>query len=128
MALSNFVKNMFMTPGQKKEIEDAYYKKMFPFGEVQQKWEDEMIKSLFPETKSIATIKYLCLVRREMYIDKTVNNDLNNAITKDYLKLIKRMKISESEKDTIDAFARLEAKANSFEELPTLDDIKKEVA
>lgn len=126
MALTNFIKNMFMTPGQKKNIEDAYYSKMFPFGSKQQEWENKAIDVLFKGTKNISTIKYLCLVRREMYIDHTVNNDLDEKITKEYIKLVKRMKISEDEEKIIDALARLEAKAKDYDELPTLEQIKEE--
>lgn len=126
MALTNFIKNMFMTPGQKKNIEDAYYSKMFPFGSKQQEWENKAIDVLFKGTKNISTIKYLCLVRREMYIDHTVNNDLDDKITKEYIKLVKRMKISEGEEKIIDALARLEAKAKDYDELPTLEQIKEE--
>lgn len=126
MALTNFIKNMFMTPGQKKNIEDAYYSKMFPFGAKQQEWENKAIDVLFKGTKNISTIKYLCLVRREMYIDHTVNNDLDEKITKEYIKLVKRMKISEGEEKIIDALARLEAKAKDYDELPTLEQIKEE--
>ena len=126
MALTNFIKNMFMTPGQKKNIEDAYYSKMFPFGAKQQEWENKAIDVLFKGTKNISTIKYLCLVRREMYIDHTVNNDLDDKITKEYIKLVKRMKISEGEEKIIDALARLEAKAKDYDELPTLEQIKEE--
>lgn len=127
MAFTNLIKNMFMTPGQKKATEDAYYKKMYPFKAEQQNWENEILSQLFDNDKKLITIKYLCLVRREMYIDGNVCDDLNNPAIVDYVKLIKRMKISKSDETIIDVFAKLEARANSIEEMPTIVDIRKEI-
>ena len=126
MALTNFFKNMFMTPSEKKSIEDTYYKKMFPFGTKQQEWENDTINKLFATSKNISTIKYLCLVRREMYIDGTVNNNLDDKITKDYNKLVKRMMVNKDEEKIIDTFARLTNNAKSIKELPSFEQIKKE--
>ena len=126
MSLNSYIKNMFMTPDEQKRIDDEYYKKMFPFGEAQQKWEDDTINGLFPDRKNIPTIKYSCLVRREMYIDGTVNDDPDSDETKYYLKQLKRMKVNKEEQALIDAFARLENEADSIETLPTIEEIKLE--
>ena len=126
MALTNFIKNMFMTPSQKKATDDAYYKKMFPFGAKQQQWENNMINELFVGRKNISTIKYLCLIRREMYIDKVVNSNMDDKATKEYNKLVKRMMVNKDEEIIVDAFAKMTNEAKNINELPSLEQIKKE--
>lgn len=122
MAFSTLIKNMLMTPGQKKEENDQYLKKMFPLGNKQQEWENSIFEELFKDKNRIPTIKYVCYARREMYIDNIALQDdyLNN---RDYKKLLKRMKISDNELRIIEKLAKLENEAKDLSELPTISDI-----
>ena len=78
MAFNSFIDNLFTTPSQKKERDLNYYHKMFPFGDKQKNWEDNIIETLYADnSKIIPTIKYMCLTRREMLIDSITNDEYN---------------------------------------------------
>lgn len=121
MAFDSVFKNLFMTPSQKKQKTDDYFRKMFPYGEKQKNWEDNIIESIYADNKKlIPTIKYMCYTRREMLIDKT-NND--EYFDKKYRKLLKRMKLSQKDIDFIEMFTKLEYEADRFSDLPALKDV-----
>lgn len=122
MAFNSFLSNLFMTPSQKKELDNNYYQKMYPFGSKQKDWEDKIIEKLYADkSKLIPTIKYMCLTRREMYIDLITNDEYYD---KKYRKLIKRMSLSEEDINFVETFTKLEYSANSYSNLPTIEEIK----
>ena len=53
MAFNSFLNNLFMTPSQKKELDNNYFHKMFPFGNKQKDWEDKIIETLYTNNKKI---------------------------------------------------------------------------
>lgn len=123
MAKTSLLEKMFQTPKKKKETDDAYFNKMFPFGAKQQQWENEMFEKLITDKRRIPSLKYVNFIRREMYIDKIAKSD-DDVNDKNYKKLLKRMKITDDEKAIIEKLASLETAATSMKEMPTIDQIK----
>lgn len=114
--------DLLLSPAEKRKREEAYYNKMYPFGKNQQDYEDEIINHYFSDNKNvIPTIKYMCLIRRENYIDKLETDN------KDYNKMLKRIKLSDEQKKFVEVFSRLESEAKSLSELPTIEMIDKEL-
>ena len=124
MAQTSLLAKMFQTPDKKKQADDDYFKKMFPFGQKQQQWENDMINKLIEDKKRVPTIKYVNFIRREMYIDGIAkqNDHIND---KAYKKLLKRMKVTDEELSIIENLSSLQVQAKCFEELPTIDQILK---
>lgn len=112
--------DLFMTAEKKKRNEEAYLKEMYPLGELQKIWEDNIYKELFKDVKDISLIKYVGLLRRKMYIDENLDEE-------EFKKMIKRYKLTDTQAKLVDITSRLESKASSIEELPTLAQIQAEL-
>ena len=121
------------TKAQREKREKAYAQRMFPFGAEQRDWEIATIKELFPELKkNIQEVHFDVLTLREALLNTTLDEDDD-----DYQTVEEAMHEWESSDITksmmkkgympyIKAMAILENNAASFEELPTVDQIKEE--
>jgi len=107
----------FTSPSQQKELDEAYFKKMFPFKDEQRIWENETLKYFFDNDDKINAIKYASYVLREMLIDDKYNED-------EFLKVIKFSRLNNEEKHFIECFTKLEFEATSISELPGVEKIK----
>ena len=106
-----------------------YSTRMFRFGEKQKEWEKETIRQLFPKKKDITEIHYDLLTLRE-----TINNATLPVDDEDYEPISKGMadwekaNFSNMRKDgsrkILKAMAYLEEAAKTFEDLPTVEQIK----
>lgn len=113
--------DILLSPEQKRKREEAYYNKVYPFGKAQQDYEDEIIGHYFSDDKKmIPTIKYMCLIRREMYADKQETNA-------DYNKTLKRIKLTDKQKQFVEVFSKLVSEAKNYDELPTIETLDKEL-
>ena len=121
------------TKAQREKREKAYAQRMFPFGIEEREWEIATIKELFPELKkNIQEAHFDVLTLREALLNTTLDEDDD-----DYQTVEEAMHEWESSDITksmmkkgympyIKAMAILENNAASFEELPTVDQIKEE--
>ena len=121
------------TKAQREKREKAYAQRMFPFGIEEREWEIATIKELFPELKkNIQEVHFDVLTLREALLNTTLDEDDD-----DYQTVEEAMHEWESSDITksmmkkgympyIKAMAILENNAASFEELPTVDQIKEE--
>ena len=123
MANRGMFDNWFQTPERKKEAENYYFNKMFPFGIQQQQWENEMMDQLIEDKSRMQLVKYVCFARREMYIDGTAKDD-DMTNNEEYKRLLKKMKITEQECSIIENYSKLVTQASCMEELPTIEQIK----
>lgn len=55
----------FETAKQKKKKMDRYYKKLYPFGEEQKKWEQDRLNEVFPNNKKTKSYHFELLILRE---------------------------------------------------------------
>lgn len=121
----------FTTPKEKKRKEIAYKKMLYPFGDKQNEWENNILKELFPnKNKQQPSFKYICICYKESLIKSQLDPDEDEYIPleyslKKYEKMVKRMKIDVEDLQIIENLAKLQIQAKSFEQLPTIDDIKK---
>ena len=121
------------TKAQREKREKAYAQRMFPFGIEEREWEIATIKELFPELKkNLQEVHFDVLTLREALLNTTLDEDDD-----DYQTVEEAMHEWESSDITksmmkkgympyIKAMAILENNAASFEELPTVDQIKEE--
>ena len=106
---------------------------MFPFGAEQRDWEIATIKELFPELKkNIQEVHFDVLTLREALLNTTLDEDdedyqtLEEALHEWERSDITKSMMKKGYMPYIKAMAILENNAASFEELPTIDQIKEE--
>lgn len=109
----------------------AYENRMFPFGlNTQRDWEIRTIKKGMPNFKDPAQLHYSLLMLRENLYNTLLPED-----NEDHLTFVQAMKMWEKQSTTkflkpeqvnfVRSMAILENAADSYEKLPTIDDIKK---
>lgn len=121
----------FTSPKEKKRRDIAYKKMLYPFGDKQIEWENNILNELFPNRqKDQPTFKYICICYKENIIKANLDPDDENYVPyeyslKNYKKMLSKMKINDEEILLIENLAKLQLDAESFEQLPTIELIKK---
>lgn len=122
----------FSSAKQKEKENKAYKKLMYPLGEKQLEWEDEVYNALFSRNKrnDVSTMKYVGLMRREADIRPTLDKEDDDyreqePAYKEFLDTVKRMKVSKQEAEIIEKIAEIEKNAKSIEDLPVVEEFVK---
>lgn len=119
----------FESAKQRKKKQAVYYKKMFPLGEEQRIWEQEMMKKLFPEKKDVKPYIYELLVLKEglfeadhpdEYEEDLIDRDTAIRIWKNS---VTASVLTVKQQNIIQALALLEIEAKSMDSLPSKEDI-----
>ena len=103
---------------------------MYPLGDNQLEWENEVFTALFSNNKKndVSTLKYVGLTRREADIRSSLDEEDDNyreyePAYKEFLETAKRMKLSEKEIEIIEKIAEIVKKAKTIEDLPPVQEL-----
>ena len=121
----------FETREQRKRREQAYFRKMFPLGKEEQEWERNTLGELFPK-KDVPYANYLLLTLREYLYATKLDEDDEDYIcdVQTALDLWRKDRtystFRQEQVNLIEKIAFLENMAGSLDELPALEDIRRQ--
>ena len=104
------------SPEERKKDDEAYYRRMFPFGERQKEYDQHLLEIGVPHQDQKENLYFLLLAKEAVPEGKEALGRWYND------RLLKRF--NESEKAFILALAELEKAAGSFEDLPSFEEVR----
>ena len=108
----------------------AYKESIYPLGDEQMKWEEDILNELFSYRKDMSIIKYVLIADKDRKCkgDDDDEDDISlftpSFSGKQWDKMLKRMNVNAEEMSIIELIVDIEEKAETLEDLPSIDKIK----
>ena len=122
----------FISPAERKRREKRYFRKVYPIGEEQRLWEQDMLEKVCPGEKDRYGLRYALIVLREKLANASAPDPDRDGdepgltpaeLVADWRADSVVGRLSEETALVLKAMAFLEAGARRMEELPTAEEI-----